>query len=247
MEVSVDMTGQEGVIGIIEVLILLLFDPARHSSFPFGAVFLDLLLVVEFSVVVLAHAAEALPERQVLGVNGGPVIIIRTATANAVPPTFLLLQVKTSGIRKEEEGKDHATESKPRDNVELGLRVDVVVENGGQQSTAFTGGGRETVRRSANRGRVNLGSDEEGDRVRTKLVEERAQEVHGLEGFDVCRARVELVVESGDDEKDEVHKETHHLHPFAAIEFVVDEERSQVIATQRHAHVAQVPKPGGHD
>ena len=63
---------------------------------------------------------------------------------------------------------------------------------------------------------------EEGDGVGAELVEEGGQEVHGLESFDVVDVGVVFVVEGWNDEKDEVHKEADLLHPFAAVELVID-------------------------
>ena len=80
------------------------------------------------------------------------------------------------------------------------------------------------MRGGADGGWVHFGGDEEGGAVGAELVEEGGQEVHGLEGFDVRGGGVVCVVEGGDDEEDEVHEEAEHLHLFAAVEFVVDEE-----------------------
>lgn len=40
----------------------------------------------------------------------------------------------------------------------------------------------------------------------------------------MCLGCVVIVVEARDDEEDETHKEANHLHLFAAIEFIVNEE-----------------------
>ena len=70
---------------------------------------------------------------------------------------------------------------------------------------------------SANRSRVDFGGNEEGNSVGTKLVEERGEEVHGLELFDMCRRCVVFVMEGRDDEEDEIHEEADHLHLFATV------------------------------
>lgn len=67
-------------------------------------------------------------------------------------------------------------------------------------------------------------SDEEGYCVGAELVEEAAEEVHGLECMDVFWRGVVFEVEGGDDEEDEIHEESDLLHPFSAVELVVDEE-----------------------
>ncbi len=69
-----------------------------------------------------------------------------------------------------------------------------------------------------------LGGDEEGDAVGTELVEEGREEVHCLEGPDMCRRGEVCVGEGGDDEEDEVESEADLHHVFAAVELVVDEE-----------------------
>lgn len=73
-------------------------------------------------------------------------------------------------------------------------------------------------------GWVDFCSDEEGDGIGTELIEERGEEVHGLEFLDVFDGCVTFEVEGRDDEENEIHEETYHLHTFASVEFVVYEE-----------------------
>ena len=56
----------------------------------------------------------------------------------------------------------------------------------------------------ADRCREDLGSDKESDTVGAELVEERGQEVHGLETVDVLRRREVVQGEPGVNEEDEV-------------------------------------------
>ena len=84
-------------------------------------------------------------------------------------------------------------------------------------------------------GRIYLGGNEESDGVRAELVEEGGEEVHGLEGVDPVDASVELVVEGGDDEQDEVHQEADLLHPLASVVLVVDEEGWERISMRDRA------------
>lgn len=108
--------------------------------------------------------------------------------------------------------------------MKLLLCGDVVVQDGGSQGAEFATRGRETVSGGPDGGRVDFGGNEEGNSVRAELIEKRGEKVHGLEGFDVCLRCVVFIVEARDDEEDEVHEEAEHLHLFAAVEFVVDEE-----------------------
>ena len=52
---------------------------------------------------------------------------------------------------------------------------------------------------------------------------------------------VVLEVESGYDEEDEAEQEADLLHPLAAVELIVDKERSQIVADQGAGDVNQVP------
>jgi len=246
----VDVAFQKALLGVRsnELLSLLgLGGPASHGSFPLGTELLNLLLVIQLRVVVLADAAEALPERQVLGVYGGTVVLVLTALADVVPATLLFLEVQSGGVRQEDPGEQHATETEPGNNVELLLGGDVVVHDGREKSTELASSGRDTVCGGTNRRGEDLGGNQEGDRVGAELVEEGAEEVHGLEGVDVLLRGVVVVVEGGDNEEDEVHQETDDLHPLATVQLVVDEEGREVVSTQRDTNVQKVIQPAGHD
>ncbi len=191
---------------------------------PVGTEILDLGLVVELRVVVLANATDTFPEGQVVRVDGNTVVVVLATGTDVSPAAFLLLEVETGGVGHEDEGEEHTEETEPWDEVELGLGGDVVVDNGSKESTQFTPGGRETVGSSTDGSWVTFGSDQEGHAVGAELLEERGQEVHSLESLDTVNAGVVLVVESRNNEEDEVHEETELLHVLAADDLVINEE-----------------------
>lgn len=217
------------------------------DRFPFGAHVGNLGLPVLGRVVVLALTAEALPQTEMLGVDSNTMVLLRLALTDISPATLLFLEIKTGGVGKEDPGQEHTSKTEPRNNVELGLGIDVVVEDGGEESTSLAQAGRETVGSGTDGGRENLTSDEEGDRVGTELVEERGDEVHGLESVDAGGANVVFVVEGRDDKHEEAHQESNLLHHLAAVHLVVDEERGEVVSAQRDNDVDQVPRPGGQE
>lgn len=159
-----------------------------------------------------------------LWVNSNTMIVALSASANELPPAFLLLEIETGRVWKEEKGDEHATKTEPRNHVELLIDGDVIVHDGCGQGTELTTSSRESVGCSTNWCWIDLGSDEEGNGIGTKLVEEGRQEVHGLEGFDVSGLCVVFKMETGNDEKDKVHEEADHLHLLASVELVVNEE-----------------------
>lgn len=182
-----------------------------------------------------------------LGVDSNAVVLAFAALTDVAPSSLLLLKIETGGVGKKEPGEEHTSQTKPGNNVESSLDRDVVVQNGGKQSTSLADTGRETVGRSSDGGGENLTSNEESDRVGTKLVEEGRQEVHGLERVDTGRAGVVLISEGGDDKHEEAHEETDLLHPLAAVELVVDKEGGSVVTSERDGNVDQVPGPSGQE
>lgn len=182
-----------------------------------------------------------------LGVDGNTVVLVGSALTDVAPSSLLLLEIETGGVGQEEPGKEHTSQTKPGNNVKSGLDGDVVVQNGGKQSTSLAKTGRETVGRSSDGGGENLTSNEESDRVGTKLVEEGRQKVHGLERVDTGRAGVVLISEGGDDKHEETHKEADLLHPLTAVELVVDEEGGSVVTSEGDNNVDQVPRPSSHE
>lgn len=223
----------------------LFVDLARERGFPFLAHLFDLRAVVGGGVVVLADTAEPFPERQVLRVHGDTVVFVFAALTDEPPAAFLFLEIETRGIREEEHGDDDTGETEPGHDVELHLRVDVVAQHGGEESTEFAAGGGETVGGGADGSREDFGGDEEGDAVGAELVEEGREEVHGHEFVDVLRRGVVLVVEARHDEEDEAHHETDNLHLAATVQLVVDEERGEIVSDERDTDIAQVPQPVG--
>ena len=88
-----------------------------------------------------------------------------------------------------------------------------------------------------------IGIRTEGDGIRTELVEERRNEVHSLELVNTHGAGVVTEVKCRNDEANEASQETDDLHPLAAVEFVVDHERGEIIANKFDTNVDQVPEP----
>lgn len=226
LKVGAHIRGPDGIIMHVQIVIVTagLFGLAGLALFPVGAHLLDFLLVVEFGVVVLAGAAQALPQRQVVGVDGDTVVVVFTAGTDELPAAFLLFEIETGGVWKEDEGEDGAEKAEPWHGQEDLRNGDVVVEDGGQQGTGFTARSRETVSRGADRGWVDLSSDEESDCVGTELIEEGGEEVHGLEFLDVGFRSVVFEIEGRDNEENEAQHEADQLHVSAAVQLVVDEE-----------------------
>lgn len=229
LEVCVDIgiilvIGLEGVTGLLGVgahgLLLL----------PVGAHVVHLGLEVELWVVVLADSAHALPEGEMSWVNGHTVVLVLATLTNVLPAALLLLKVETGGVWQEEEGEEHTGETEPWDEVELGLRADVIVKDGGKKGSKLSEGSCETVGGGTDWGRETFGGNEEGDCVWTKLVEERGEVVHGLERLDVGNRCVVGKVEGWDDEKDEVHQETELHHVLAAIKLVINQEGWRIVS-----------------
>ena len=100
---------------------------------------------------------------------------------------------------------------------------------------------------STNGSREDLSSNKEGDRVGAKLVEERRQEIHGLERVNAGGRGIVLVVEGRNDKHKEAEEEADLLHHFAAVHLVIDEERSEVVTSQRYRDVDQVPSIARHE
>lgn len=121
------------------------------------------------------------------------------------------------------EARRHA-EKMGEDDEEFLLGGDIIVHDCGQQGAHFTDRGREAVGGCSDGCRVYLCSDQEGDRVRAELVEKGGEEVHSLEGVNSRWAGVVLELESWDDEEEEVHEKSDHLHVLSPVKFVVNEK-----------------------
>jgi len=141
--------------------------------FPVGSHVVDLRVVVEFRVILLANSSPALPQRKVVRVDSNTVVFVSATLTDILPSTLLLFEVETSGIWEPDGSQDHTSKTEPGDNVELLLNRDVIVQNRSEQCTELANGSGETVGGGANGGWVNLSGDEEGDSIRAKLVEER--------------------------------------------------------------------------
>ena len=92
--------------------------------------------------------------------------------------------------------------------------------------------------RCTNRRWIDLGSNKECDSVGSELVEERREEIHGLELVDASDRDIVIVVERRYGETDETGDEADDLHPLAAVQLVVDQERGQVVAYELDSDVA---------
>ena len=78
--------------------------------------------------------------------------------------------------------------------------------------------------RGTDRCGIDLGSDEKSDSVRTELIEEGGEEIHGLEGMNVGWAGKEGIMECRNDKEDEVCGKANYLHVLSSVELIVDEE-----------------------
>src|SRR5947209_6880043 len=112
-EVLVHLVGE--VVAVIEIFTLelgyVLATCGGPVGLPLTAQFLDFLLVVQVRIIVLADTANALPQRQMLRVDGNPVILGLAASANICPATLLLLEIKPRCIRKEDNGQNHTSQA----------------------------------------------------------------------------------------------------------------------------------------
>lgn len=226
---------------------LLLVNLLLHALLPFSTHLLNTLLVVELRVIVLADTTEPLPQTEMLGVDGNAVVIVLATGADEGPAALLLLEIEAGGIGHKHNSQKDTGQPEPGHDVELGLSVNVVVQNRSSQGSEFANGGGETVRSSADSDGIDLGRGNEGDRVGTELVEERRQEIHGLELLDVFRRGVVIQLEAGNDEQNEIHEETQGLHVLATVQLVVDQETSKIVPAERYTDVDQVVEPAGHD
>ena len=159
-----------------------------------------------------------------LWVYGDPVVILIAALADVMPAAFLFLEIETGGVGEENGCQEHAGETEPGNDVETCGGQNVVVEDGGREGAEFADRSGHTVSGGADGRWVHFGGHEEGDAVRTELIEEGGEEVHGLEGVNAMDVCVVIVVESGDDKEDEVEKESDLLHPFTAVKLVINHE-----------------------
>lgn len=104
--------------------------------------------------------------------DGDAVIIVLAAFAQVVESTFLFFEIETGCVWEPEERHYHARETKPWNDVEFRLRIDVIIQNTRSESAEFSNRGGEAVRCGADRSREDFGCDEEGYGVGAELVEE---------------------------------------------------------------------------
>lgn len=248
LEVLVNGAGKDRLIDIEGLGGGLGLGAARgHGSLPLTTELLDLHLVVQGSIVVLALAGPALPDGQVLGVHGRTVVVSLATGAEVLPAALLLAEIKTGGIGEEQVGDEGTKQTEPGHNVEALLGGGVGTDDGDDQGTEFTEGSGNTVSGTTDGSGEDLSGDQEGDTVGTELVEERGQEVHGLEGVNVLDLSVVVVLEARNDEEDEAHHETDDLTPLATVELVVNGPHGTVVTGQLNTDVGQGPEPAGHD
>lgn len=225
----------------------LLVAPLCLLCFPVLTQILDLLLHVQVCVVVLAHAPDTLPQRQVRRVHSDSVVLVLSTLKDVSPAPLLLLQVQTRGVGQPEECEQHTSQTEPGNDVEAHLCIDVVVQNGRKESTGLSDTSGESVGGGSHRSGEDFTSNQECHGIGSELVEERRQVVHGLEAVNTSFRGVVLIVEGRDDEAQEACQETDLLHVLATVQFVVDEERRQIVSGKRNNDVVQVPDPGCQD
>lgn len=88
--------------------------------------------------------------------------------------------------------------TEPTNNPELGVVIDVVVQNCRGQRAEFTHSGTETVCGRSDGDGEHFGGDEEGGAVGTELLEESGQEVDCLEAVDMGGFSEVVVCACGD-------------------------------------------------
>lgn len=94
--------------------------------------------------------------------DGDTVVFTRTTFTDVLPVSVLFAQIKTGGVGDENQSDDPAGESEPAYNPEFRVVVDVVVDNGGEESTEFTGRGGKTVGGGSDGNGEDLSSEKEG-------------------------------------------------------------------------------------
>lgn len=174
LEVGLQMDVELFVVKVLDVeSARLLVHLLLHAHLPFLSHLVDALLVVEVRVVVFAHTPEALPQAQVLRVDGDAVVVLFPPGSDEDPSALLLLQIKAGGIGHEHHVEDQTCKAKPGDDIEFGLGVDVVVEDRCRQGSELAHGGRKSVGGGTDGSRVHFCSRNECDRVGPELVEKR--------------------------------------------------------------------------
>ena len=95
-------------------------------------------LVVKIGIVVLPSASPSLPDREMVGMDSNAMVLAVAACPEIRPSSFLLRKVQTGGVWKEKPIKKHTSQAKPRNDPELHLRVDIVVQNSGKEGSKLS-------------------------------------------------------------------------------------------------------------
>lgn len=66
-----------------------------------------------------------------LGVNSDTVIFVTASLTEIGPTTFLFFEIETGRVREEDECYDHTCETEPRNDVELGGGINVIIQYSG--------------------------------------------------------------------------------------------------------------------
>lgn len=119
----------------------------------------------------------------------------------------MLLEIEARSVGQPKPRNQHTGKAEPWDDVELGLCIDIVVKHRSKKSSGFADHCREAMGTGSDFGGEDLSGYQERDRVGSKLVEKRGEEIHRLEATDSCRARVVFEVEGWDNKHDEAHQE----------------------------------------
>ena len=96
--------------------------------------------------------------------DGDAVVVGRAAGPDVRPVPVLLAQVEARRVGHKQPGDEPAGKAKPAHDPEPGARVDIVVDDGGQQGAELARGGRqaEAVRGRAHGNGENLGGEQKG-------------------------------------------------------------------------------------
>ena len=79
-----------------------------HTPFPILPHLLNLALIIQVGIIMLAHTSEAFPPGEMLRVNSHAMVIVFAAGANVLPAALLLFEIEARGIGEEEDGDQHS-------------------------------------------------------------------------------------------------------------------------------------------
>ena len=169
------------------------------------------------SEMALEH--DLFPDTEMARMNGDTTVLACSTLSDVCPVSFLFAQVETGRVCKEDPTENetwdeqlsatytpenvttHTDETKPTDNPELGVIINVVVQDGRRQSTQLSHGRTETMSSRSNGDREDFGGNEESGTVGTELLEKSGQEIDGLETVNVCGFPEVVVSNSGNELK----------------------------------------------